>query len=605
MNLVNLTTAIHRLAKFVAHDLKAQAYLKQVPVLSDVLVAIANVLAGTGTKDIQPQSLSNILWALASMRHVDQQVIALACRHILPNIYGFKLFELSTMLWAVAKLGTVDPSIHVNIKVLKQIYDEAAKYIIENVETMEFRCLSMVAWAYATAKQMNPGLFTAIATQMTLGARDATSQEMANTIWAFGTLNIFDEDLFHALAEKAITMLAQFKAQELSNMLWGFASVGYFHDQFYELAADATRAKELSAQHLANILWAFSRVRAKHPLTQRTILSALPLCCRQMHSFKAQELSSVALSVAKAFTNKENEQPQPFPQEVIDFFTCIPKALPGNLANFSTQSLTNMASAFSMIDACNSEGLFNLFGQEAIHRAVEMEPGELLRILPVFLGTPGVQGNYAGVFAIQISNRLGQFRTRDLRQLSRTFIEYFDLKRGRDLTRQELCECCDRVARMSAWTGDGSTPIPMQPLSFQCALKFEVASNGETEEVSTTLSELSENVEADLFQEDLESSRLVSDTEHRLSQVADSPTAADYVHMIQDCNGNVYTSSQMQLGLPQQWLSPSWCAMQGGEMYGTVYSYDMGWDASGHNYYYQEQAPLRMSDEDYATDDGF
>jgi hypothetical protein len=137
-------------------------------------------------------------------------------------------------------LGTVDPSIHHNISELKQIFDEAAEYIVQNVETMEFRCLSMVAWAYATAKQMNHSLFAAIAAQMTLGAWDATSQEMANTIWAFGTLAIFDERLFSALAEKAITMLSQFKAQELSNTLWGFASVGFFHDQFYEQAADAT-----------------------------------------------------------------------------------------------------------------------------------------------------------------------------------------------------------------------------------------------------------------------------------------------------------------------------------------------------------------------------
>lgn len=603
MNLVNLTTAIHRLAKFVAHDLKAQTYLKQIPVLSDVLAAIGNVLASSNTKDIQPQSLSNILWALASIRHVDNQVISLACHHILPNIYSFKLFELSTMLWAVAKLGTVDPSMQHDNRTLKQIYDEAAKYITENVESMEFRCLSMVAWAYATAKQLNNGLFAAIAAQMTLGAKDATSQEMANTIWAFGTLNISDEALFHALAEQAIKMLSQFKAQELSNTLWGFASVSFFHEQFYEKAADATCGKELSAQHLANILWAYSRVRAKDPLTQRTILSVLPLCCRQIHAFKAQELSSVALSVAKAFSNKETDQPQPFPPEVIDFFLCIPKVVPGNLASFSTQSLTNMASAFSMVDACHSEGIFNLFGQEAMHRAADMEPAELLRIFPIFLQAPTSQGTcsgYAGVFAMQIANHLDSFRSRELKSLSRHFIDHFELKRGRELNRQELYECCDRVAKSSAWSG---CAIAMQPLTFPTTLKSEVASNGEMEEVSTTLSELSENAE-----DDFESSRLVSDTEHRLSQIVDaSPTSADGMHMIQD--GNMYSASSLMHPAYQCYniMPPAnWCVMQSPDLYGAVYSYGMTWDATGHNYHMLE-TPLTICDEEsgYATDDGF
>jgi hypothetical protein len=238
-----------------------------------------------------------------------------------------------------------------------------------------------------------------------------------------------------------------------------------------------------------------------------------------------------------------------------------------------------------------------------------MELVELLRIFQVFLSASLPQGScryYAGVLAMQLNDRLGQFRTRDIRSLSRTFIEYFDLKRGRDLNRQELSECCHRIPKVLAWSGDAAS-IPMQPLRFP-SFKSEVASNGEMEEVSTTLSELSEN-----FEEELESSGLFSCTELKLSQVSDSsPTAADHMRLMNQEWSPFSSSSAMQPGFPSQWnnvVSPTnWCAVQGPDLYG--YGYGTEWDAAQYakqQYYYQQPVPLMICQEEagYATDDGF
>lgn len=459
MNLVNLTTAIHRLGKLVAHDPRSQSQLRRCEVFADLRAATVVALTTYNANDIKPQSLSNILWALASIRYADMQIINLACSRALPNLGRFKPFELSTALWAVSKLSTIDSRVQLNQQPMSMFFEEAPKYVIQHSSTMEFRSLSMVAWAYATVKQVNVELFACIALQMTNTAHTATCQEMGSTVWAFGTLNFVEPALCAALAQKGMSELEQFKPQELSNMLWGFASSGFFHEPFFQRAAVAAKSKELSAQHLANILWAFSRVCPQHPLTERTFLSFLPVCCQRMESFKAQELSSLARSVATVFARVPGEEQVPLPSEVATFFDLIPKmAVAYDLAGFSTQSLTNMAGAIVMVGLCKSDALFPLFAQEAVRRAHSMQPAELLCLFQVFLtATPdGSYNEIASLMARTLADNLDGLRTRGVCSLSRTCIKYLGYKRSRDLNLRELRLLCSEVTEKLACVSDTS-----------------------------------------------------------------------------------------------------------------------------------------------------
>jgi hypothetical protein len=327
MNLVNLTTAIHRLGKFASHDPKVRFQLERSPVFGELVATLKRSLSSNSQSDVQPQSLSNILWALASLRLPDLQLINIACEFCLPSFEKFKCFEVSTVLWAITKLSTIGNHVLLSKYPLNRLLDNAATIVITQMDTMEFRCLSMVAWSYATAKLAKYNLFAAMSARMTEIAHTANCQEMGNSVWAFGTFSLNETELFNVLAQKGISEMQHLKPQELSNMLWGFASCGFFHEAFYHKAALGARAKELSAQHVANILWAFSRVRPRHVLTRRTVLSFLPFCCQQIHSFKAQELSSVTFSVAKAYDGEAT-----LPAEVIHFFACIQRAASSSTA---------------------------------------------------------------------------------------------------------------------------------------------------------------------------------------------------------------------------------------------------------------------------------
>jgi hypothetical protein len=439
MNLVNLTTAIHRLGKMVANDANAQAHLKQSSILSKILPSITRALSSTRSNQIQPQALSNILWSLASIRHADSEVISLIRYHSIPNMHRFKTFELSLLLWAFAKLSTVESSL-LNTAQVTEIFGLAAKYVQEYAVMMDARNLSMVVWAFATAKQSNASLFAQVAEQIANGPTP-TCQEMATTIWAYGTQNIMNRTLFESLAQKGAQKLTDFKAQEISNMLWGFASAGFFHEPFYQRAATVALSKDLSSQHVANILWAFTRVRPRHPLTQWVVSNYMPLCRQHLRNFKPQEVSSVALSIAKAFVDPHCEMATPIPSVVLDFFGIVSKGR-YKLADFSTQSLTNMASAFAMVQLIHDAFLVKL-GQEAVRRAYLLEPVDLFRIFQVFLSAQTASTKCAKIASSLVpplANKLNCLRPYQIKALSHRCADVL-----RDAQRQDLLEQCSQI----------------------------------------------------------------------------------------------------------------------------------------------------------------
>ena len=240
MNLVNLSTAIHRLAKLTANDPRAQAELQQHKTMGELLQAITTAFARLDSGEVQPQSLSNVAWSLAAMRLLDRPLIQVVAQLTVANINRFKPFELSTMLWALAKLGSMQQA---KTWSAKSVFHAAAAHIMKQVQHFGFRCLATTAWAFATAKQRHARLFRSIASRMVLMVHVANCQEMANTTWAFGTADFHDDQLFTELAEKALLRLDEFKPQELSNMLWGFATNSFFHEAFYASAS-------VMAQHM-------------------------------------------------------------------------------------------------------------------------------------------------------------------------------------------------------------------------------------------------------------------------------------------------------------------------------------------------------------------
>eukprot|EP00930_Biecheleria_cincta_P052606 TRINITY_DN3785_c0_g2_i2.p1 TRINITY_DN3785_c0_g2~~TRINITY_DN3785_c0_g2_i2.p1 ORF type:complete len:912 (+),score=166.54 TRINITY_DN3785_c0_g2_i2:41-2776(+) len=423
MNLVNLSTALHRLAKLAATDSHLQATLCNHEALQTLLETICLSFSGLDASEVQPQSISNVVWSLATMRYIDKHLLQALTHLTVSNIDQFKPFELSTTLWALAKLGSVD-----NISnQIKPVFQAAAQHITPLVSQFGFRCLATTAWAFATSKQRHARLFRAMAAQMLPMAQNANCQEMANTAWAFGTADFHDDQLFHELAEKAVYMLAEFKPQELSNMLWGFASNGFFHEEFFASAAAVARQMDLQAQHLANILWAFARVRPRHHLTRSTIQTLIPNCTELLHTFKPQEVSSTALAVGKAMGLRSEDGEEfvacdlhSLPREVVTFFdACLDWVAP-RLHEFSVQSLANTVSAYTMVPVPGARGLFDEVGIEVMQRFEDLEMASVLHLLKAFVATPrGCGARVTSRLATNVAKHLSALKPQELQTVMR------------------------------------------------------------------------------------------------------------------------------------------------------------------------------------------
>lgn len=462
MNLVNLSTAIHRLAKLSSRDLVGQAKLLKQAVMKGLLEAIESAFGNLEVGEAQPQSLSNVAWSLATMRLAPRNLIQVMANLAVTNIPAFKPFELSTMLWAFAKLSTADGAGSGANCCIKPVFHASGAHILNNAHNFAFRCLATTAWAFATARQNNARLFRTIATQMVPMVHAANCQEMANTAWAFGTTDFHDERLFNELAKQALIKLSDFKPQELSNMLWGFATNGFFHEAFYSAAAAmATSHMELQAQHLANILWSFTRVRPRHPVTQETVLALLPCCVEQMESFKPQEASSTALAVAKAFRRGDMgealEGPMAFPDdqghfpavtgqgdlpcEVHEFFSVMIRWSVRHLHEFSVQSLANTVSAFTLIETPGVEVLFSAIANEVRSRYDTLEPTSLMHLLKGFSSTPSCR-SLVNALAAGLAPRVDKLRPQELQVLSRICCGLLGLTINRTPTIEELRGWC-------------------------------------------------------------------------------------------------------------------------------------------------------------------
>lgn len=465
MNLVNLSTALHRLAKMTANDHECQARCRGHPVLEELLKALSSSFHNLGAGDAQPQSLSNVAWSLATLRLMSRPLLQEVASLAVGDMAAFKPFELSTMLWAFAKLGSMESGSWG----AKGVFQAAASHIVKNMQHFGFRCLATTVWAFATAKQRHARLFRAVAAHMVPMAHAANCQEMANTAWAYGTADFHDAQLFHELAEQAMTRLEDFKPQELSNILWGFATNGFFHEVFYSAASRSVQRMSLQAQHLANIIWAYARVRPRHAVTHSTILALLPLCTSKLDTFKPQEVSSTALAVAKAFgqcDDMDGNPPTPVhapsvprgrvPHQVRDFFQAtIPWAIP-RLSEFSAQSLANTVSAFAMLPTGSENTVFAALSAEVLNRYDELEARSLLHLLKGFTAAPSSHGgNVVRVLAAGVARRMNDLSSQDCHTLTRICCSVLGSPVNKDATTEELRGLCLALA-----VGNGQTPAP-------------------------------------------------------------------------------------------------------------------------------------------------
>jgi len=459
MNLVNVSTALHRLAKRTVGVDKQQAALRHHPVLSGLLQCAAASLARTETGGAQAncQALCNITWSMATLQYVDIPLLETVAQLACATVSSFKSFELSSTLWAFAKLGSIEPAA---CECALPFFEVAAEALQDHINDFTFRCLVMAAWGFASAHQHDVRLFRGIASKLMPSIHTANSQELANTAWAFSMANVHQDKLFAEIARKAALTLSEFKAQELSSLMWSFAANGFFHEEFFERAACVVRFLELDAPQIADVMWALSQARPRSPTTHATVLALLPRCTTLLGTFKPKELSSVALAAAECFgrgrtwpSRETGSLERPFtvflvlPVQVTEFFMMALPHVGFHLSEYSDKSLANVVLSFLAVQISDGTGLFHSFGCEILKRVGSLEISPLLQLLCDLPATKQ-WGHVVQVLLGEAAHRMDSMRPEEMQMLSQIITG----SEAGALTKSDLQDACRSLAEAPSWS---------------------------------------------------------------------------------------------------------------------------------------------------------
>jgi len=392
MNLVNLSTAIHRIAKLVAVEVETQNVPGYRDMVRALLATMQSKLGDAALDSNLQQALSNVAWSLATLQIEDGQVLLLVADLAAEAIDGFKPFELSTLVWAVAKIygsNGIPPS-------ARRLFYEAANRISKDLHSFNFRSLVNIVWAYATVGERPFPLFSYIAEEMVLTNDSANCQGIANTIWAFGAAGHCDMKLFEALTEAALPIMNNFKAQELSSMLWGLAISGFVKETFLTASLDAILLMDLGPQQLANIVWAYAKLAPNHSMTHVAIVHLLPRITEMFVTFKVQEVASVMQALARVAAmdcedaNVPNGAwllPSPVYKSISAFLRFAMPWIKEHLVNLPCQIFTSVVCVHELFGFSQDGTLGQLVEQQVIARVDSLPCEEIIPLLRVMLSS--------------------------------------------------------------------------------------------------------------------------------------------------------------------------------------------------------------------------
>merc|ERR550514_804439 len=158
--------------------------------------------------------------------------------------------------------------------------------VLEDTESMNCFCLSMVAWCYATVKWRGSGpllrrVLFAFEARVLRGEKQRAKQEdevvpqqIATLLWSVASSQMLvSMEMKRAIKEVdrvAARQVQRFNGQEVSNTSWALAKAGIRGCAFLTAVASVLqqepwRAKEMIPQNMANLLWAAVKLQRPSP----------------------------------------------------------------------------------------------------------------------------------------------------------------------------------------------------------------------------------------------------------------------------------------------------------------------------------------------------
>lgn len=275
LNNVNITTAIHRIAK-LCHR-KPYKINKIFPKL-DSLISLINDKSST----FSGRQLANSTWGLSILQYRNLTFYKKMCEESRKKLNEFEPQHLAILAWSFASMNFFD----------EKLFEKMAMKAIVEISKFSPQNLSNLAWAFANLDYCNELLFKNIASQAIKTIREFAPQNISNLIWSFASLKMGETELVEKVVDESMKRLEEFNTQNLSNLAWSVATLtpnSKSNGILFEEISTVCLAKMefFNARYLSNLLWGFVVVqRYPEQLLQKAI--------RYMNKTQEEEVKEMA-----------------------------------------------------------------------------------------------------------------------------------------------------------------------------------------------------------------------------------------------------------------------------------------------------------------------
>lgn len=316
MSLVNLSTAMHKLARLAKEDVRLLGSGDQrltvlhtaihIELQRQVDAGLANE-GGLGLSEpldeSMPRCWSTIAWAYGTLQlsGIDASyTFQLIGRLAMVHLTSFKPLELTNLLWGFAKMKAFMPA----------LFTATIRHTIADLRPFSSSNMSTLIWAVVTAQQYEPATVQIIVEEFArrLPSSEVKPVELTNLMWGLATAKIHPKAfVLFEVGSRALELISNFQLQELSITCWSFARLHARYDRFFagvctHLVSSYSLLQQIHPQGMANLLWAFEKQMAMGSAAAEEIMTALRVliarCLPLLKQLKPQEFACVFRALA-------------------------------------------------------------------------------------------------------------------------------------------------------------------------------------------------------------------------------------------------------------------------------------------------------------------
>jgi len=396
MDLVNIATALHRLAKLSAASSNNQARLRSHPVLTTVMgFAYAHLANLEVTTSPMCQALTNIAWAVATINVAHVPLLSLLLGLASNRVRWFKPFELCSLLWAFVKLGQCAESV---MQRVNRMFGLVAENMRLRMDQFSLKDLLRVGWAFNATRSGHHSFLLCLADRMMRLVGQATCADIGRVAGVLSDAGIHQERIAHELARVATLRQGSFSPHDLQRLLCYFGDSNFFHEEFLLGTAVALQTMPLQPSQVVTTFEAMTRTMPQNPGTNAALVMLLPNFTPALVNLCPKRFLQIVRAAATCFGQQrcvgqlrpENHGEglpsnpnfgRSTPDQIRAFFLAAQQVATFHLPAFSWHELAELVKAFIEAQVGVDTGAFQAVVQHVAQCVANVDTPTLLALL--------------------------------------------------------------------------------------------------------------------------------------------------------------------------------------------------------------------------------